>query len=184
MTVRVAHPADAEAIALLHADSWKRTYRGMFRDEFLDGDVVTERRDVWKGRCDRERLDQLVLVAEADGRLIGFICAYGDEDPEWGSLIDNLHVAAGHQGRGIGRRLLAEAGTWLAASYPGRGIHLWALEANGPARRFYERLGATQVGVVAHPSPGGGSAPNCRYVWPSADALTRSSHSCPQRQMR
>ena len=40
---RAALRADTERIALLHADSWRRTYRGSYRDTFLDGDVVTNR---------------------------------------------------------------------------------------------------------------------------------------------
>ena len=31
---------DANAIAALHADSWRRHYRGAYSDAFLDGDVA------------------------------------------------------------------------------------------------------------------------------------------------
>lgn len=43
MQYRGATRVDAEGIAQLHADSWRRTYRGDFLDSFLDGDLVTER---------------------------------------------------------------------------------------------------------------------------------------------
>ena len=69
---RAAMRADAERIALLHADSWRRTYRGSYRDTFLDGDVVTNRLEVWGSRLADEREDQFVYVAETGSRLLGF----------------------------------------------------------------------------------------------------------------
>lgn len=39
---RLAVPDDAEAVAMLHATSWRRHYRGAYSDAFLDGDVVAE----------------------------------------------------------------------------------------------------------------------------------------------
>jgi len=47
---RAAGPDDAEQVALLHADSWRRHYRGAYADSFLDGDVVADRRSVWSSR--------------------------------------------------------------------------------------------------------------------------------------
>ncbi len=47
---RLATAADADAIAELHARSWRENYRGAYRDEFLDADLVAERRGVWRER--------------------------------------------------------------------------------------------------------------------------------------
>lgn len=47
---RLANPSDAEAIATLHAGSWRRHYRGAYSDAFLDGDVVSDRLAVWAER--------------------------------------------------------------------------------------------------------------------------------------
>ncbi|TQS39512.1 GNAT family N-acetyltransferase [Cryptosporangium phraense] len=49
-TLRPATAADAPAIARLHADSWRRHYRGAYADSFLDGDVLADRRAVWESR--------------------------------------------------------------------------------------------------------------------------------------
>jgi hypothetical protein len=48
------------------------------------------------------------------------------------------------------------------------------MAANAPARAFYERLGAANAGTVDLEDPGGGRAPNCRYVWARPDLLLRS----------
>ena len=66
MNIRKAKKDDAESIALLHAESWRIAYRGMFKNEFLDGDVVSGRIDVWNQRFNAPKENQLVLVAEED----------------------------------------------------------------------------------------------------------------------
>ena len=47
---RTAERGDAEAIAALHARSWREHDRGSFTDTFLDGNLPDERRWVWGGR--------------------------------------------------------------------------------------------------------------------------------------
>ena len=43
------------AVATLHAESWRAHYRGAYRDEYLDGEVVQARIRVWKERLSRRR---------------------------------------------------------------------------------------------------------------------------------
>jgi GNAT superfamily N-acetyltransferase len=171
VTYRVATVDDVDGIAALHASSWRRTYRGSFPDAFLDGDLAAERRGVWRERLGRQRADQFVCVAVVEGQVAGFVCAYGGEDPRWGSLIDNLHVAPDHRREGVGCALMRRAGAWLASSYGGCGVYLWVLEANTGARRFYERVGALDAGTEEVENPSGATARSCRYVWPTPDLL-------------
>jgi ribosomal protein S18 acetylase RimI-like enzyme len=168
---RAAQPSDAVGIAELHARSWRESYRGSFRDEFLDGDLLAERLGVWRERLDRPPDNQLVDVATAGRELVGFVCAYGDHDPRWGSLIDNLHVARAAKRHGVGAALMRGAGRWLAARYPERPVHLLVLEVNAPARRFYEALGGESAEVATMETHGGAVVRSCRYVWPRPSAL-------------
>ncbi len=171
---RPAQPSDAEAIALLHARSWRENYRGSYPDAFLDGDLPAERRRVWRTRLDRPAKNQHVELAVAGPDLAGFVCVYGAHDPEWGSLVDNLHVARAYQRRGIGTALLERAGAWLQVDHAAQPVHLLVLEANLAARRFYERLGASDQGAAPRDSPGGPVA-SCLYVWSSPLLLAGAS---------
>ena len=56
---------------------------------------------------------------------------------EW---VDQLYVAPGEQGRGLGSRLLHRAKEEAPA-----GLSLWTFERNGRARKFYERHGFVEV---------------------------------------
>ena len=168
--LRAADASDVEAIAALHTDSWQRTYRGMMSDAFLDGPALENRRTVWRERLGTPASDRLVVVADDGGRIVGFICVFARADAGWGAYIDNLHVVHDWKGRGVGRVLMRRAAEWVCETQPGAGVYLWVMEANAPARSFYDRLGASNVETVLISDPAGGRAPNCRYVW--ADART------------
>lgn len=50
MLYREATALDADAIAVLHAESWRRAYRGHLSDAYLDGPIFKDRTSVWRGR--------------------------------------------------------------------------------------------------------------------------------------
>ena len=83
---------DADRIAALHAESWRRHYRGAYLDTYLDGDVASERREVWRGRLARPKENQFTVIARHGDELLGSAHTFLDEDPLWGSLLENLHV--------------------------------------------------------------------------------------------
>ena len=86
LAIRRGGPADADAIAGLHADSWRRHYRGAYADAYLDGDVVSERLAVWSARLAVDDRSTSTLLAEDDGEFVGFVHVAFDDDPRWGSL--------------------------------------------------------------------------------------------------
>ena len=168
---RAAQPRDAEAVASLHARSWRENFRGEFTDAFLDGDLPGERLRVWRGRLDRPAENQFVQVALDGANLVGFVCAYGAHDPRWGSLIDNLHVADAAKKTGVGSSLMRQAGAWLASRFADQAVHLLVLESNSAARRLYERLGGRSAEVFTTETHGGAVVRSCRYVWPRPHVL-------------
>jgi len=179
--LRAAGPGDASAVARLHADSWRRHYRGAYSDAFLDGDdVAAYLRALWARRLAVADGQACTIVADCDGVLVGLAHTVFGTDATWGSLLDNLHVAHGRKRQGIGRRLLALTGQavvgWSAAS----GLYLWVLEQNAPARAFYEAQGGACVERAEVPPPGGDPAnlngrPAClRYAWPDPPGVSRS----------
>jgi len=169
--LRDANPDDADVLATLHAESWRVAYRGMFRDEFLDGDVFSDRQSVWRQRLNEPRRNQHVIVAEDAGGVCGFVCAYGNEDDEFGTFIDNLHVRLERKRNGIGRRLMTAVAKWSREQFPDAGLYLEVLELNTPARYFYEALGATNIRSWLWEPPGGGEVVALKYAWSSPEVL-------------
>jgi ribosomal protein S18 acetylase RimI-like enzyme len=148
-------------------------YQGILSDAYLAHEVVDDRLKIWESRLAHPAPNQYVLVAEDEGTLCGLACVYTAEDPVWGSLLDNLHVLPGYQGRGVGTWLLAEAARRAAQRAPGVPFYLLVYEQNTQARRFYESAGGTCAETFLVDNPGGGQAPACRYVWQDLSPLVR-----------
>jgi ribosomal protein S18 acetylase RimI-like enzyme len=176
--LRAAGLDDAESVALLHAESWRRHYRGAYADSYLDGDVVADRRSVWSSRL-AAPASSMTVIAEEDTALVGFVHVILDEDDRWGSLIDNLHVAADRQRTGIGAALMTRTIEAVAETATRTSMYLWVLEQNTTAQRFYRAFAGTCVEKAAVPPPGGvparlnGSPTMLRMVWPDVPALVR-----------
>jgi GNAT superfamily N-acetyltransferase len=173
---RAASPDDAEQIGMLHADSWRRHYRGAYADSFLDGDVVADRRSVWSSRL-AGPADSMTVVAEDDTGLVGFVHVVFDADRPWGSLVDNLHVTHDRQRTGVGSALLTRAAEAVAERPASKSMYLWVLAQNTVAQQFYRALGGTCVERALVSPPGGvparlNGAPNkLRFAWPDASLL-------------
>ena len=169
---RRATGADAAAIAVLHAESWRRTYRGAYADSYLDGPVFEDRATVWQERLARSSNHEVTIVAELGGTVVGFVHVILDRHPQLGAYVENLHVLDAARGRGVGTGLLDAAARIVVEHRPGSGVHLRVLEQNTAARGFYVRRGAKVAEhVVAGPFPGGGTAPALVVAWPDAAAL-------------
>lgn len=179
MKYRGATARDVEAIAGLHADSWRRHYRGALSDAFLDGDVVADRLAVWTDRLTKPKPDQYTIVADDDGTVVGFAHTSLDEDPKWGALLDNLHVVHARKRGGIGTRLMAEAATVVLERRPFAGLYLWVLEQNTAAQAFYAARDGACIEREIAPATGGGTTVRLRYVWPDPSALLAQHHREP-----
>jgi ribosomal protein S18 acetylase RimI-like enzyme len=169
--IRQALPSDADDIARLHAISWRTAYRGALSDAYLDGPIEAERAELWRGRLAQPAANQFVVIAESRGQAVGFACAYGGEDPQWGTFLDNLHVLPESKRQGIGARLMREVAAWSARAHPGQGIYLWVLGSNLDAQRFYARIGGENAGTDLWTPPDGSALPKVRIAWRSAEAL-------------
>jgi ribosomal protein S18 acetylase RimI-like enzyme len=166
---REARPTDCQAIAALHAASWRFAYRGALTDAYLAGDLLEDRARLWARRLDAPAANQVVLVTDAP-QPTGFACLYVNEDPGWGSLLDNLHVAEPSLRRGVGSMLLNEVAAQAARRAPGNGLYLWVLQSNLRAQSFYEAWGGEKVGSDVWHAPDGTLLPRHRYAW-RADAM-------------
>jgi GNAT superfamily N-acetyltransferase len=135
---------------------------------------------VWSARFAAPDNSETVL-AEHDGRLVGFIHVMFDEDPLWGSLVDNLHVVRDQHRSGIGRQLLGRAAAVIGERGASKAMYLWVLEQNTSAQQFYRACGGAHVETAMVPPPGGdparlnGTPRGFRIAWPNATKVVTTT---------
>jgi ribosomal protein S18 acetylase RimI-like enzyme len=169
--LREATFSDYTAIAQLHADSWKKTYRGILSEEFLENEVDADRLNSWYIRLKDPPENQRTVIAFMNNTMVGFCCAFLNDDPAFGTLIDNLHVSSTAQKSGIGRTLLTDLAQYICEKCGDRRMYLWVYPSNTNARIFYERLGGIFAEEVEKPNDDGTTSLSCRYTWENSGTL-------------
>ncbi|KJS56932.1 GNAT family N-acetyltransferase [Streptomyces rubellomurinus] len=174
VVVRSGGPADARAVAELHALSWRTAYRDFVPAAALGDGLAEERGELWELRLTADyggpESTPELLIAERDGEPVGF--AYLVPEPDGRVLLDNLHVRPGLTGGGIGRALLAAARAHLAERHPAAELYLEVLRANTRAIAFYEREGGVRAGEQDGVFPGGFVLPEYVYAWPPVQSAS------------
>ena len=167
MELRPATYADVPTIANLHANSWRLAYRGAFNDEYLASEADGDRLRFWEERLTSPAPNQCVLLLTLGSKLVGFVCLFAQHHPDYGSFLNNLHVAESHLGQGHGARLMLAAREHFEILSPATPVYLFVVESNTRARHFYSRFGATMAGTAPWDPPGGGSVLLHRLSWPT-----------------
>lgn len=167
--IRKAHVEDAEKIAVLHANSWKNTYRGILSGHFLEAEVEKDRLQHWKKKLPSLTHSEFVLVAEKDNTLLGFVALLDKPEAGFDAFIDNLHTRGDMKGKGVGTALMRAVAQRLQQS--GRkSVYLWVLKGNHPAEEFYKRRGGEALdSSTVH--FGGKDVEQTRFGWRTLNTL-------------
>ena len=86
------------------------------------------------------------LARDEQGRVTGIAAAYLDDGKSTQAYICAMWVAPESRHRGVGRRLVDEARTWLVEAGATE-VKAWVSVANSSALRFYEAVGFTPTGA-------------------------------------
>jgi len=147
MPIREARESDAAAIARIHVDTWRTTYRGIIADEVLDGMSYDAAERAARSRIAEPEMGTFAYVAEEDdGQVIGFVWGGPDRDnnPRYKGEVYAIYILKDYQRNGIGRLLLTAASARLLEQ--GLGSMLTWVFKDNPSRAFYERMGGTLLG--------------------------------------
>jgi GNAT superfamily N-acetyltransferase len=170
MQVRIAVGADAEAVERIRVRGWQTAYRHVFPAEALDRLHPDWSR--WQRQIETPPTGWTVLVAEEDGRLLGFAAVGPSRDGTQGGELYAIYVDPDSWSTGVGRALIERAEERLADDYDE--ATLWVLDDNPRARRFYERAGWTPDGTQKHEERLGVSALEVRYYKRLNNSMSRS----------
>lgn len=147
--LRPATRQDAEDIARVWHDGWADGHLGHVPEALVAHRMLDGFRASVPKRIDR------TTVAVRDGRIVGFVTIHDDE-------VEQVYVAREARGSGVADALLAHAEGIVASRH---GLAWLAVVAgNARARRFYERCGWHDAGVIEYAAEvkGGTLAVPCR----------------------
>lgn len=136
---------DIVAIAKVHIQAWRETYRGLLPDHVLDELREDRRAEQWRRvfAANEGNAMNAQFVAEIHGDVVGFgSCGHGRYETctkaGYEAEINSLYLLKRVQKQGVGTALflrmlrhLADHGVDTASC--------WVLDTNAGARRFYER---------------------------------------------
>ncbi len=144
-TIRDALEEDLLGVAQVKIDTWRSTYRGIIRDELLDGLDLQEQAEKFGDLLFDEKQQKFLIIAENEGKIIGFAAGGRERSGEYEITgeIYAIYVLAEVQNQGIGKALLYESFIRLNKMNL-RSILLWVLEQN-QSRKFYEKYGGREI---------------------------------------
>ncbi|MCL2543203.1 MAG: GNAT family N-acetyltransferase [Nocardioidaceae bacterium] len=150
VSVRIAWPADAGAIADLQLDGWyadalaaRLTEHGLARDDLVEA--------VRRGLAQPPEARDRCLVALAGARVVGYAYTGPATDPDCDPAVDGeiteLVVGGAETGHGHGSRLLQACADTLAADRFTRALH-WLPTTDDATRAFLESAGWAPDGAT------------------------------------
>lgn len=140
MEVRRATQADAEAI--------RQIYNVEVESSTVTLDLVPRTRAEQEEYLARRQGTYVVLVATEGGQVIGFgsLSPYRDRPGYNATTEDSVYVHRDHQGKGVGRRLLAEL-VDVARSHGFHSVIARVAAGHAASRGLHEAQGFTLIGT-------------------------------------
>ena len=180
MQIRTATIADVAAIARVHVESWRTTYKGILPDDYLADLAYEQRERLWRRILSKPGGQRLVYVAEeTPGNIVGFASGGRERsrDPVYSGELYAIYLLENWQRQGLGRQLTVTlVGQLIQAGLTS--LLVWVLAENR-SRRFYEALGSQQVRQQPV-TIGGAELIEVAYGWLDA----RTIIDAPQRPQR
>jgi ribosomal protein S18 acetylase RimI-like enzyme len=147
VTVRLAVPADAQAIGESHAEAWRVGYDGLFDADVLAAQVAL-RRDGWSDRIGAAGMEKSKLfVGECAGVVRGFAHVGPASDGTHRGEVYGFYAHPLAWGSGIAQAMMDHGLTALREMRFEAAI-VWTMRDARRARRFYEKAGFQVTSVT------------------------------------
>ena len=171
MNIRIATPADAPAISNIHTINWRIFYENLLNKTYLQEEAAKERDELWRQRFENPEENQVIYVAEIDGKTVGFSCFYIGENLRWGTYLEVLHVLEGYQSQGIGEALLKHCAKVSYEHDQEKGLCLIVNQTNYRGQQFFLRHGARNAQHGLWNAPDGTPVPTYMFIWDNFSEL-------------
>ncbi len=162
--IRRAVLEDAESIALVQVESWRKTYAGILPDAYLESLNIEKHSMLW--RQNLRSGQTFAFVAEDPWGIFGFISGGPIRDAIEGydAELYAIYLMPARQRRGVGQELaLTLRDALLMESFSS--MVVWVLEQNLPGVSFYRKIGGLPIARKTI-EIGGAALPELAFGWP------------------
>lgn len=140
MNIRFANVDDCYMISKINYDNWRKTYKNILSDEFLDHlDIEQMRREYVEFISDNKK--PILVALDEKNEVVGFASFESDLEEDSCIYLASLHVATSARGKGIGTSLLIKVGRYALNNNYNK-MSICILNGNENARNLYVKLGA------------------------------------------
>lgn len=158
---------DAKEIAKVLIRSWQKAYKGYLPYSYLNRMSLKEKTKEWQKKLSNIEPKSSILIAKFNNTIIGF-CNFGlsrDEDAnEYTGELYNLYIAPEYMDKGIGT-LLMNQGLKQLKEFGFKKVTLWTSIKNEQSRKFYEKNGWINEGLIKKGLLGGFEEKGIRYIF-------------------
>lgn len=167
---RKAVYTDAEAIANVHINSWKNTYKDLLNEKDITNITYENRLALWETVLKMQKEDQCTYVILNEEKIVGFVNGGPERTKRFNhdSEIYTIYLLDEFQRLGLGADLLRVFAEDMKAK-GNKSILVWVLKQN-PSSKFYERYKAEPIGEE-ETTIGEGTYQETAYGWKSIEKL-------------
>ncbi|NLV75522.1 MAG: GNAT family N-acetyltransferase [Tissierellia bacterium] len=161
--IRKANTRDAVSMSIIHANSWRKAYKGLLPDEYLNKIQDTQ----WINMITKGLEDNTMnaWVATIEDIIIACTCVGNSRYKGYEGQLEliSIYVLPEYWNLGAGSLLIEEVLEY-AVNNKYKEVGLWVLDDNSQAIRFYEKKGFFNNGDTISCMIGENSSTEKRYI--------------------
>ena len=169
--IRLANKNDIGLIAKIYTDSWKKTYKGMLPDDYLDSLSYEHSEEKLLNYIGVKGQNILVSTDESN-KVVAFASYKPYSEINKCLLLDSLHVSALYKGIGIGKELIFKVADF-AMNEGYKSMTISVFKGNYKAENIYMHLGAKHLNEFID-SFDGISSESKTFIWEDISILKKS----------
>ncbi len=156
MCIRKAHIEDIEKIAEIYVYNWKKTYKALLPETFLNSITIPAKIHYWREYINKP-CHFVFVYTDNSNNIYGFVALKEEKEIPNCLYLDSLHIKNSCQGKGIGSKLISFALSFSKDNHYSK-LSICIVNGNDNAKNLYKKLGAKHykffdddfVGTISH----------------------------------
>lgn len=147
LKIRKATEEDIDSIVKIKLNGWKKAYKNILSDEYLDSMDYEKNYQKFKSEITDDKCSKLNYVIIKNNKVIGYSKFEISKNEEYDSQIYAIYMDPKYKNKGYGTILLNFIKEYLRQNGC-KNMILWCIEKNYPSREFYKKKNGKEGKVI------------------------------------